>query len=117
MEQQLRDLLRQNYDYLVDELVPPYFMNTLYAEKILCEQDMEELNDVKLKGMRRKQATRFLDIMMKKPEESIYTFVEVLGSQKGKQPHIYEKLYPRKSESGIYHTNLSDLHCANFLAM
>jgi tetratricopeptide (TPR) repeat protein len=101
MEQQLRDLLRQNYDYLVDELVPPYFMNTLYAEKILCEQDMEELNDVKLKGMRRKQATRFLDIMMKKSEESIYTFLEVLRSQKGKQPHIYEKLYPRKSESGV----------------
>ena len=94
----LSDRLREKYDFLVDELNPSYFVNELYAAKVLCEEDKEQLTE--LANKRRKQATHFVDILMKKSEASIQIFLEVLISQVDKQPYIYEELFPQDTCKG-----------------
>eukprot|EP00118_Oscarella_pearsei_P004346 m.18427 g.18427 ORF g.18427 m.18427 type:complete len:268 (+) comp27656_c0_seq1:216-1019(+) len=88
----LSDVLRRNLAFLQSELNPSLYIDSLFASYVLCEEEQEELVD--LKNKRRQQASRFIAIMMKKSEDKIRKFLNILGEEKDKQPHIYEKLNP-----------------------
>ena len=82
--------LRKHRPFLLNELDPSLYIDSLYAADVLCDEERDEL--AILKSTRRKQASYFVDVMTRKPPNSIRTFLDILRDEKDKQPHIWDKL-------------------------
>jgi hypothetical protein len=86
----LRDRLRSNYTYLINELLSNY-VNDLYQASVLSGREKDELfatTDT------HRQAQRFVDTLMGKGEPAIQKFFDILRTRTSMQPHVYEALFP-----------------------
>ena len=93
----LRDRLRRNYTYLIDELTVSNYVNDLYQAAVLSVREKDELLST---TDRHKQAQIFVDTMMRKSEPAIQKFLDILQTRMDKQPHIYEVLFPEEKMTG-----------------
>jgi hypothetical protein len=84
-------VLRRNYEYLVEHLNVLTYMDALFSKEVVT---FEEKEDISKETTRHKQARKFLDLLLGKPEESIGNFFEILKTRCDKQPHIYEEMFP-----------------------
>ena len=89
MSGSLRNLLQDNYAYLVEELMVPIYLDLFYSKGILTSDEKEELACM---TKRREQTRTFVDSLMRKGEEKIGRFLEIVKKAEDKQPHIYSKL-------------------------
>jgi hypothetical protein len=81
---------------LASELMATPYVEELFAEKVLSEDEKEELVD--MKANRSNQAKCFLDIMLHKSENSIEKFFKILKENKDQQSFLYDILYPPQEE-------------------
>lgn len=87
----LKALLVRNYDYLVDELMVPLYVDTLFSHGIVSSLEKDELADIR---SRHKQAKTFIDSLLRKGEAEIDDFLKIVKNAPDKQPHIYDELMP-----------------------
>jgi hypothetical protein len=90
-ETSLRNLIRENYVYLLGALDASLYIDLLYQERVLSEDEKGRLSNIR---GRKEQAQAFVDNLSLKPEGSILKFFEIVRTATDKQPHIYEKLFP-----------------------
>lgn len=100
-ERPLRDLLRKNLTYLIDELIVSYYVPHLCQEEVLCDEDMDRLTVL---PSRRQKAERFVDLLIHKSESGIQKFFDFLRTQTTMQPHIYSKLFPQHTSTEQHDT-------------
>lgn len=86
----LRDRIHDHYDYLVGELRVSNYLDALYRTRVISDEDKEQLRH---ECNRREQARNFLDALMRKPEDSIASFFEIVKQKADEQPQIYDKIF------------------------
>ena len=87
-----RDRIRKNYSYLEDELRSEEYAGVLFEKDCISQRDKDDLEDGR--KSRREKAHLLTDILLRKSEQVIETFFEILRSERRKQPHIYYRLFP-----------------------
>ena len=87
-----RDRIRKNYSYLEDELRSEEYAGVLFEKDCISQRDKDDLEDGR--KSRREKAHLLTDILLRKSEQVIETFFEILRSERRKQPHIYYHLFP-----------------------
>ena len=96
-EKPARRLVRKNYEFLINELRVSNYLDALYEEELLTSQDNASLRSEQNEC---KQAREFVNILLKKPEETIEKFFEIVKMRKDAQPHIYRKLFQCLEQQG-----------------
>ena len=96
----LRSRLKDHYHDLVSELMPQYYIDFLFAKRVFSLPDKQELERMQLNETQIAQSKHFVDILMKKPESAVETFLQYLKTASDKQPHIYfDILFPEEKLS------------------
>ena len=88
----MRDRLRKHYAYLKEQLIASNYLDDLYGQEVLSGQEKERLEAVG--DRRQQQAGDFLDILIRKPEEKIQKFFDIVKTTTDKQPHIFDEVFP-----------------------
>ena len=90
-------VVRKNYEYLVNELRVSNYLDALYGEELLSDQDVLSLRN---EQDNYDQTRKFLDILKGKSEQVIENFFEILKTRTGPrfQPHIYHRLFPHAEQ-------------------
>jgi hypothetical protein len=91
MEAEHRDLLRSNRRYLLDNLDPDLISNALVEEKLLSEEEFDELREQRI---RKKKVEFLLAKLPLKGPTAFNRFLKVLQDTPG-QEFIAKKLEPR----------------------
>ena len=94
MARPLAQRLKKHYSEVVSEIMSTYYVEVLFSENVLSEEEKDEL--VEMKKTRASQAKRFLEIMLHKPESGIEKFFQTIKEATTQQPHIYDILYPKE---------------------
>ena len=87
----LRDLLKRHYEFLTDELDVGCHIAALFQGNVISRNEKETLTS---KQVIHEQATYLIDRLLRRDEEKIATFLEIMKTSK-EQPHIYKKLFLR----------------------
>ena len=90
-------VVRKNYEYLVNEFRVSNYLDALYGEELLSDQDVQSLRN---EQDNYDQTRKFLDILKGKSEQVIENFFEILKTRTGPrfQPHIYHRLFPHAEQ-------------------
>ncbi|XP_062507850.1 uncharacterized protein LOC134184229 isoform X2 [Corticium candelabrum] len=87
----LRDLLKLHYEFLTKELDVRCHIAALFQRNVISRNEKETLTS---KQVIHEQATYLIDALLRRDEEKIATFLEIMKTNE-EQPHIYKKLFPR----------------------
>ena len=83
----LRRRLKHHYEYLVNELMISNYLGLLFSADVISMREMETLREMRV---RHEQTTRFIDDLLRKSDDQIAKFLEIVQTKSDAQPHIYE---------------------------
>ncbi|XP_062512447.1 uncharacterized protein LOC134188266 [Corticium candelabrum] len=83
----LRRRLKHHYEYLVNELMIPNYLGLFFSADVISMREMETLREMRV---RHEQTTRFIDDLLRKSDDQIAKFLEIVQTKSDAQSHIYE---------------------------
>jgi hypothetical protein len=84
----LKEGLRDEYDYLISDLTVPSYLDALFAKRVISDLEKEHLRNER---NRHEQARYLIDGLMRKSDDAIRAFVDIIG-EKAEQPQIHKAL-------------------------
>jgi hypothetical protein len=101
----MKDRIRKNYDYLIRELQVSNYLNYLFQEQVLSSDELDDLRSIQ---GRKHQAERFVDTIMRKPEEKLKKLFDKVNTDDG-QPHIYKKIFGKSKQDSEQRASQGEL--------
>ena len=92
MEQRHRDVLRDNWVFLMDNLTVDYVLPILFQSRILSEDLIEQ---IKSESTSKQRNYSFLTILQRRGSNAFSAFLKALAQTD--QDHVYERLVPLSS--------------------
>ena len=96
MEQRHRDVLRDNWVYLIDNLSPDFLLPLLYQNRILS-QDL--IDQIESEATLKRKNYAFLTILQRRGSNAFPLFLQALVDSD--QNHIRERLQPGTTSSSV----------------
>ena len=97
-----KDRLTACHIYLVKQLDVQRYVDLLFKEGVLSEEQKDKLT--KLRDERMKCASRLVDMLLDKPESTIDKFFKMVEAEKDHQPDVYKIVFPEHDVQETWET-------------